>query len=69
MPIEKCKRIDKLPHLIPGWGCCQCHHYNGYQRVACRFCGHSFCYDFKPGELLPVAGSVQFFDPAKKALV
>ena len=36
---------DKCIHirgecLVPGWGCCRCRCYNGYQREQCRNCGH-----------------------------
>jgi hypothetical protein len=31
-------------HVFPGWGCCKCSVYNGYQREACRNCGHPPCY-------------------------
>jgi hypothetical protein len=30
--------------VVPGWGCCSCHAYNGYQRTQCRNCGHLPCY-------------------------
>jgi hypothetical protein len=49
-----CKRIDDVPQILPGWGCCQCHVYNGYQRSSCRSCGHPHCYAFEPGDLLPI---------------
>jgi len=35
----------RLPHVVPGWGCCQCRAYNGYQRALCKNCGHMHCYD------------------------
>jgi hypothetical protein len=37
-----CKYIDS-PHVIAGWGCCQCHSYNGLQRASCRGCGRARC--------------------------
>lgn len=30
--------------MVPGWGCCKCRTYNGYQRSRCRLCGHPHCY-------------------------
>jgi hypothetical protein len=53
--VEKCKRIDDLPRLVPGWGCCQCRRYNGYQRKVCKFYGHAACFTYKPDEVVPVA--------------
>lgn len=35
----------RADHVVPGWGCCQCRAYNGYQREICRACGHLQCYD------------------------
>ena len=32
-------------HVLPGWGCCKCKCYNGYQRDTCKNCGHGHCYD------------------------
>jgi hypothetical protein len=37
-------------HVVPGWGCCRCRVYNGYQRDNCRACGHPACY-LKTGEM------------------
>lgn len=34
--------IEKY-HLMPGWGCCQCRHYNGLQRKQCKNCKHECC--------------------------
>jgi hypothetical protein len=31
-------------HVVPGWGCCCCRVYNGYQRSNCRACSHQACY-------------------------
>jgi len=45
-----CKSLEDIPHLAPGWGCCQCNIYNGIQRGQCRVCGHSRC---KVGTELP----------------
>lgn len=39
-----CRHV-RLPHVVPGWGCCRCRTYNGYQRTSCRSCGHPPCYD------------------------
>ena len=46
-----CKHI-RGEHLVPGWGCCYCRTYNGYQRRECRACGHVACYETgsQPGE-------------------
>lgn len=38
----KCKPLN-LPHVAPGWGCCQCKGYNGMQRGTCKGCGHERC--------------------------
>lgn len=46
---RRCGHV-RLEHVVPGWGCCQCRTYNGYQREACRACGHRACYD-REGEL------------------
>jgi hypothetical protein len=40
----RCKRIDDIPHCMPGWGCCKCHGYNSYGRKVCKHCGHAPCY-------------------------
>ncbi len=43
-----CKPID-VPHVTPGWGCCNCYKeiggavYNGEQRSHCKRCGHQRC--------------------------
>ncbi len=44
MPEENCQHI-RGEFIVPGWGCCQCRVYNGYQRTACRNCGHTPCYE------------------------
>lgn len=41
---EKCTHIN-APHVMPGWGCCKCRVYNGYQRTSCKRCGHIPCYE------------------------
>lgn len=33
--------------IAPGWGCCKCHTYNGYQRTRCKTCGHKHCYEIE----------------------
>ena len=39
---KNCSRIDH-PNIAPGFGCCQCHTYNGDQRTNCKHCGHVRC--------------------------
>lgn len=39
---DKCIAIDH-PNVMPGWGCCQCHLYNGEQRTECKGCKHPRC--------------------------
>jgi hypothetical protein len=39
----RCSHV-RGPCVVPGWGCCRCRCYNGYQRAACRHCGHAPCY-------------------------
>jgi len=39
-----CKHV-RGEHVVPGWGCCKCRCYNGYQREKCRSCGHPPCYE------------------------
>jgi hypothetical protein len=39
----RCRHV-RGPSVVPGWGCCQCSCYNGYQREQCRHCGHAPCY-------------------------
>jgi len=48
-PFDRCRRIDNMSHVVPGWGCCKCHGYNDYGRKACKFCGHIPCYPPKEG--------------------
>lgn len=43
LPDVKCKTISS-EFVAPGWGCCECHTYNGLQRHKCKFCGHLPCY-------------------------
>jgi hypothetical protein len=47
MPKEALKLCFHIrgSNIAPGWGCCHCRMYNGYQRTACRGCGHKPCYD------------------------
>ena len=42
--FDRCKRIDDLSHVVPGWGCCHCSAYNNYARAVCKNCGHVPCY-------------------------
>lgn len=49
-----CVRVS-ASHVVPGWGCCQCQWYYGYQRETCRQCGHRPCYEFVHGEVVPGA--------------
>lgn len=52
-------------HVVPGWGCCKCRVYNGYQRQQCRGCGHEHCYETTSNigqeavELVPIAHSAE----------
>ena len=36
-----CKIIESK-HVLPGWGCCSCHTYNGAQRKDCRYCNKAY---------------------------
>jgi len=38
-----CELITESKYLLPGWGCCKCHTYNGLQRNECKSCGHACC--------------------------
>jgi hypothetical protein len=40
----RCRHV-RDSHVVPGWGCCKCHTYNGYQREKCWNCGHVPCYE------------------------
>jgi hypothetical protein len=42
--FDRCKRIDNMSNVVPGWGCCKCHVYNNYGRKVCKQCGHIPCY-------------------------
>lgn len=42
--VEPCQHV-RGNFLVPGWGCCRCRCYNGYQRTNCRNCGHPPCYE------------------------
>ena len=46
---SSCKHV-RGDFLVPGWGCCKCHVYNGYQRTSCRNCGHGPCYETESRE-------------------
>lgn len=41
--MSACKLILNLKSVLPGWGCCECHTYNGLQRDRCKMCGHVCC--------------------------
>lgn len=47
--IEPCKHV-RGRFVIPGWGCCKCRQYNGYQREQCLNCGHVPCYETESPE-------------------
>lgn len=57
-----CKHV-RGSFVCPGWGCCKCRAYNGYQRTTCRNRGHVPCYETtsKEGrealELKPIGSS------------
>lgn len=42
-----CECVD-LPCVAAGFGCCQCHKYNGLQRLACSLCGRARCSPLQP---------------------
>jgi len=33
----------EAPHVMPGWGCCQCRVYNSMMRAVCKNCRHTRC--------------------------
>lgn len=37
-----CQYIES-DYVMPGWGCCQCHVYNGAWRQVCKDCKHPVC--------------------------
>lgn len=46
-----CQFIEESKFVLPGWGCCQCHTYNGLQRKVCKLCGHKPCIELpKPSQ-------------------
>jgi hypothetical protein len=49
MAKGRCKHI-RFSFLVPGWACCHCAIYNGYQRITCRQCGHPPCYETESQE-------------------
>lgn len=51
---QRCRRVDGRDNIFPGWACCQCGRYQGYQRQACAQCRHPPCYEVTPGERLPM---------------
>lgn len=42
-PESRCLSIESSRDNEAGIHCCQCHTYNGLQRVNCRNCGHKLC--------------------------
>ena len=38
-----CILLIEHPNLMDGWGCCQCHTYNGLHRDQCKACGADHC--------------------------
>ena len=51
---DPCHRMDDEGVIFPGWICCVCRIYNGYQRATCKTCDHPPCYTVRPGEKLPI---------------
>ena len=35
---------ESKPITGPGWFCCQCRVFNGFQRVRCKRCSHESCF-------------------------
>lgn len=54
MSATGCRRVDHRDNVFPGWACCRCSRYQGYQRATCAACGHAPCYTVLPGERLPI---------------
>lgn len=38
----QCQYVES-EYVLPGWGCCQCHVYNGAWRRVCKACKHPVC--------------------------
>lgn len=38
-----CAYVAIPDSVLPGWGCCRCHIYNGLQRPSCKGCGVTPC--------------------------
>ncbi len=58
-PFTVCQRRDNMKGLFPGWLCCKCRVYNGYQRLHCKGCQHPSCFAVtSDAELLPIMRSV-----------
>lgn len=54
-PFTACKRFDDSKAVFPGWLCCKCRVYNGYQRLRCKACRHPSCFEVtNPDELFPI---------------
>jgi len=45
----RCRHV-RGSHVVPGWGCCNCTAYNGYQRSNCKRCGHKPCFELESEE-------------------
>lgn len=39
---NKCTYVEP-DYVLPGWGWCKCHVYNGAWRQFCKECKHSVC--------------------------
>lgn len=74
-----CRRTDDVRNgtisMFPGWGCCNCKTYNGFQRKTCKQCEHPPCYFLNaPKERLPYVTQdmtgrkvVEWTDPPESA--
>lgn len=40
---EKACQYIESEYVMPGWGCCRCHQYNGAWRQFCKGCKHPVC--------------------------
>lgn len=38
-----CIAFENVPHVAPGWGCCNCKTYNVGALVRCKYCGRARC--------------------------
>lgn len=58
---QSCEYIE-MSHVLPGWACCQCNHYNGAWREFCRTCKHRVCIELpadKVAESTKMAAAAQ----------